>query len=102
MELTANQKRAIEYDGGHLRIIACAGSGKTETLSRRIARLVASGEARESIVAFTFTEHAATELKRRIRRCLENDLPDDPAIGDLYVGTIHSFCLRLLRELDAE
>src|SRR6185437_16915656 len=47
-----------------------------------------------------FTERAAGELKLRIRQHLEDLLPEDPALGDMYVGTIHSFCLQLLKEID--
>ncbi len=99
---TPEQQDAIEYDGGNLLILACAGSGKTETMARRIAMMISRGAARDSIVAFTFTEHAASELKQRIRTKLEEIVPDEPALGDMYVGTIHSFCLRLLRESDAQ
>lgn len=95
---TPDQQSAIEHENGNLLILACAGSGKTETLARRIAKMVGDGADRGAIVAFTFTEHAATELKRRIRGRLEDVLPDEPSLGDMYVGTIHSFCLRVLHE----
>ena len=97
---TEEQLRAIDYEGGNLLILACAGSGKTETLARRIARMVKDGADRGSIVAFTFTDHAATELKHRIRQKLEENIPEEPSLGDMYVGTIHSYCLRVLREQD--
>ncbi|MBN9335390.1 ATP-dependent helicase, partial [Devosia sp.] len=99
---TTAQQEAIDWRGGNLLIVACAGSGKTETVSRRIARLVKEGATKESIVAFTFTEHAASELKARIRGHLELEIPDDPSLGDMYVGTIHSFSLRLLKEVYPE
>lgn len=95
---TPSQLRAINHDDGNLLILACAGSGKTETLARRVARMVTKGASRASIVAFTFTDHAAEGLKHRIRARLEEAAPDEPSLGDMYVGTIHSFCLRLLRE----
>lgn len=97
---TAEQERAIAHRDGNLLILACAGSGKTEVISRRIALLVQEGTPKSSIIAFTFTERAAGELKLRIREHLEGVLPDDPALGDMYVGTIHSFCLQLLKEID--
>jgi DNA helicase-2/ATP-dependent DNA helicase PcrA len=97
---TADQERAIAHRGGNLLILACAGSGKTEVISRRIALLAKEGTPKSSIIAFTFTERAAGELKLRIREHLEEVLPDDPALGDMYVGTIHSFCLQLLKEID--
>ena len=84
---------------GNLQIIACAGSGKTDFVSKRITHLVASGLAKpENIVAFTFTERAAEELKFRIRSKIRQLIGQQPDIGDLYVGTIHSFCFELLRE----
>ena len=64
--LSAEQQEIVDYRGGHLQVIACAGSGKTESISRRVASLINEGEVPESIVAFTFTEKAATELKDRI------------------------------------
>lgn len=98
---TPSQRAAIAHREGNLLILACAGSGKTEVVSRRIAELVAEeGVPRASIVAFTFMEKAAEELKARIRRHLEALSPDDPSLGDMYVGTVHSFCLQLLKELD--
>ncbi|MHC4396470.1 MAG: ATP-dependent helicase [Planctomycetota bacterium] len=99
---TESQSKAISHRDGNLLIIACAGSGKTEVISRRLAEIVREGIGRESIVAFTFTERAAGELKARTRKHLEEIIPDDPGIGDMYVGTIHSFCLQLLKELKPE
>jgi len=100
LNYTLEQQQAIAHRDGNLLIIACAGSGKTEVISRRIALMVDEGVPRQSIVAFTFTERAARELKARIRGHLEEINPDDPSIGDMYVGTIHSFCLQLLKEID--
>ena len=83
----------------NLQIIACAGSGKTEFVSARIAYLVAENLAKpENIVAFTFTERAAQELKFRIRSKIRELIGHQPDVGDLYVGTIHSFCCELLKE----
>jgi DNA helicase-2/ATP-dependent DNA helicase PcrA len=97
---TPDQQAAIDHRGGNLLILACAGSGKTEVLANRIAKLVREGTSKASVIAFTFTERAAGELKARIRRHLDALCPDDPSLGDMYVGTIHSFCLQLLKELD--
>ena len=102
MKYTPEQIRAIGHRHGNLQILACAGSGKTEVISRRIAKLVAEGAPKASLVAFTFTDRAADELKARIRKHLEETSPDDPALGDMYVGTIHSFCLQTLKELNPE
>ena len=103
--LTDAQREAVTFDSGdpsNLLILACAGSGKTETLACRAARMIHDGVPRGSIVAFTFTEHAATELKHRIRRRVEETTPEEPALGDMYVGTIHAYCLRVLRERDPD
>ncbi len=98
---TESQLEAIGHRDGNLLILACAGSGKTEVISRRIAELVHEGVPRSAIAAFTFMERAAEELKARIRLHLEDLDPDDPSLGDMYVGTVHSFCLQLLKELDS-
>jgi DNA helicase-2/ATP-dependent DNA helicase PcrA len=99
---TQEQRAAIAHVGGNLLIVACAGSGKTDTISQRVARLVSLGAKKNSIIAFTFTDHAANELKARIRGHLEKTMPDEPSLGDMYVGTIHTFCLRVLKELAPE
>lgn len=99
-EFTEEQKKVIEHSKGHLRIIACAGSGKTEVVSQRIARLIQNGVSPKNIVAFTFTEKAADELKSRIRRILDEKCPDRADFGEMYVGTIHSFCFYMLQQLD--
>jgi DNA helicase-2/ATP-dependent DNA helicase PcrA len=84
---------------GKVQIIACAGSGKTEFISTRIAYMIYKGIAKpENVVAFTFTERAAEELKLRIRSLIRELIGHQPDIGDLYVGTIHSFCFELLKE----
>ena len=67
----------VRYRGGHLQIIACAGSGKTEAIARRAASLIEEGVEPASIVAFTFTEKAAAELKSRITRKVENALGNE-------------------------
>ncbi len=71
IQLSPNQQRVVDHRGGSLQVIACAGSGKTESISRRVAALVADGAEPASIVAFTFTERAAAELKERIVRRVE-------------------------------
>ena len=90
---------AVAHRGGHVQIIAAAGSGKTEVVSQRVASLLRDGEQPESIVAFTFTEKAAEELKERIRErsvALIGPSVTDK-LGHLYVGTIHGYCFRLLQ-----
>ena len=90
---------AVAHRGGHVQIIAAAGSGKTEVVSQRVASLLRDGEQPDSIVAFTFTEKAAEELKERIReRSLALIGPSaTDKLGQLYVGTIHGYCFRLLQ-----
>lgn len=92
MELTNAQQAAINHIDGHLQIIACAGSGKTEVISRRIANILQKKPdvKPENIVAFTFTEKAAASLKDRIEAAL------GAQISGMYIGTIHGFCKHLL------
>jgi DNA helicase-2/ATP-dependent DNA helicase PcrA len=101
MEYTDNQRRAIEALDGNLQIIACAGSGKTQVISQRIVRVLrdnaAEGFGPSNIVAFTFTGKAAGELKDRIHRLCKDQLGHDTGLADMYVGTIHGFCLALLQ-----
>jgi DNA helicase II / ATP-dependent DNA helicase PcrA len=96
MRLTQAQKQAIEHTAGNLQLIACAGSGKTEVVAHRVAALLKSGFKPANIVAFTFTDKAAAELKDRIvTRCREQ-LGDIYGLAEMYIGTIHGFCLDLL------
>lgn len=82
-------------------LIAGAGSGKTEVMARRVAWwLAVDGVPKDAVVAFTFTERAAEEMKFRIRKYVQLITPEgeDATLGGMYVGTIHSYCLKLLRE----
>lgn len=99
-ELTGSARDAVHYRGGHLQIIAAAGSGKTEVVSQRVVDLLAEGLPVESIVAFTFTERAAEELSSRITHRVEDRLGRTSLdrLAGLFVGTIHSFCFRLLQQ----
>lgn len=84
---------------GNLQIIACAGAGKTEFVSERIALQIEQKIAKpEEVVAFTFTEKAAEELKFRVRSKIKELIGHQPDIGDMYIGTIHAFAFRLLQE----
>ena len=65
-QLDGDAKAAALYRGGNMQIIASAGSGKTEVLAQRLALLIGEGTPAPSIVAFTFTERAAKELKQRV------------------------------------
>lgn len=97
--LTGDAADAVAHRGSHIQIIAAAGSGKTETVSQRVASLLIDGEPPEAIVAFTFTEKAASELKERIRErvtALKGPEASDQ-LGRLFVGTIHSYCFQMLQ-----
>jgi len=88
-----------ELLSGNLQIIACAGSGKTEFVSERIAYQIFKGIAKpEQIVAFTFTDKAAAELKFRVRSKIHELLGKQPDIGDMYIGTIHAFAFKVLQD----
>jgi len=69
--LSGDAQAAVHHRGSHLQIIASAGSGKTEVVAQRFADLVAGGADPAGIVAFTFTERAAQELKARISSRVE-------------------------------
>lgn len=97
--LEGEAAKAVAHRGGHIQIIASAGSGKTEVVSQRVASLLADGEDPASIVAFTFTEKAAAELKERIRLRVLAKMGESATdrLGRLFVGTIHAYCFRLLQ-----
>ena len=91
---------AVRHRGSHLQIIASAGSGKTEVVAQRVADLLANGVPAEAVVAFTFTERAAEELKTRIAHRVEGRLGRTALdrMNGLFVGTIHAYCFRLLQQ----
>lgn len=98
-ELEGDALAAVKHRGSHLQIIAAAGSGKTEVVAQRVADLLADGVASAGIVAFTFTERAAAELKHRIATRVEERLGRAglDSLSGLFVGTIHAYCFRLLQ-----
>jgi len=90
--LTIPQREAVVQRGGPLLVIAGAGSGKTRVLTRRIAHILASGDARPfEIMAITFTNKAADEMRRRVVDLVGSDA------DRMWVSTFHSACLRMLR-----
>jgi DNA helicase-2/ATP-dependent DNA helicase PcrA len=97
MKFTPKQQEAINHTSGNLHLIACAGSGKTEVVARRVATLLKEGSKPANIVAFTFTDKAAAELKERIITRTREELGDIHGMAEMYVGTIHAFCLELLK-----
>jgi DNA helicase II / ATP-dependent DNA helicase PcrA len=99
-ELAGQALDAVRHRGTHVQIIASAGSGKTEVVSQRVTDLLAEGLPAESIVAFTFTERAAGELRNRITHRVEDRLGTAALdrLAGMFVGTIHAFCFRLLQQ----
>ncbi len=100
IQLSAQQLRVVNHRGSHVQVIACAGSGKTESISRRVAALIDEGAEPASIVSFTFTERAAAELKERIYQRVEESRGAEflGHLGPMFVGTIHAYCFRLLQD----
>lgn len=96
--LSDQQRKAVEITEGPLLIIAGPGSGKTFTLVERILYLIKNKDVKpENILVATFTEKAANELVTRISNKL-NDEGIKFNLNEMYVGTIHSICLRILEE----
>ncbi|TQO19919.1 DNA helicase-2/ATP-dependent DNA helicase PcrA [Rhodoglobus vestalii] len=95
---TPAQQSAIEEIDAPLQLIACAGSGKTQVISQRISRILSQPGIRPAnIVAFTFTEKAAAELKDRIYAIVKAEHGDLPGLAEMYIGTMHGYCLNLLQ-----
>ncbi len=90
--LNANQLEAVKHIDGPIMIVAGAGSGKTKVLTTRIAHLMNNGVDAFNILALTFTNKAAAEMKERVEKALGNS-----EARNLYIGTFHSIFARLLR-----
>src|SRR6476646_3889481 len=90
--LNEQQRRAVLHINGPLMIVAGAGSGKTKVLTTRIAHLMANGVDAFHILALTFTNKAAAEMKERVEKILGNN-----EARNLYIGTFHSVFARILR-----
>ena len=91
-QLNPEQRKAVEITGGPILIFAGAGSGKTRVLTHKIAYLVQEvGLPAENILAVTFTNKAADEMKQRVQQLLNMD------VSTMSVGTFHSISARILR-----
>ena len=92
--LNPEQRSAVLYQGGHLLVVAGPGTGKTMTLTHRIAQLIREGTAKpEHILALTFTRKSAREMGHRIAILLKGS-----ARKQVWVATFHGFCLEILRK----
>src|SRR2546427_1703060 len=100
---TPGQAEAIGCLDQPLQIIACAGSGKTQVISQRIASILSvPGVEPRNIVAFTFTEKAAAELQDRIYSILDEEGVARLGLAEMYVGTMHGYALDMLQRLVQE
>jgi DNA helicase II / ATP-dependent DNA helicase PcrA len=97
--LTEPQRQAVEHIDGPVLVLAGPGSGKTTVVTRRVANLIANGIPAWQILALTFTNKAAGEMRERIEALLPENLPGRRG---LTVATFHSFCARLLRRYATE
>ncbi len=104
---TQAQMRAIDAAGGDVAVSAGAGAGKTAVLTARVLRHVREGVPIDRLLVITFTDSAAQELKTRVaeelRKCIAADdgahlRPQSLLLGRSWISTIHSFCLRVLKE----
>jgi ATP-dependent DNA helicase UvrD/PcrA len=100
--LTEQQRSAVLHTDGPLLILAGAGSGKTRTVTRRIARMVADGISPDAILAITFTNKAASEMRERVEVLLEDPgerllIREGEKRPQVTVSTFHAFAVKLLR-----
>jgi DNA helicase-2/ATP-dependent DNA helicase PcrA len=96
-ELNEPQQQAVAHLHGPLLVFAGAGSGKTRTITYRVANLLANGIAPYRILAVTFTNKAAKEMRDRLEK-----VTGDTFVRDLWVGTFHSTCAKVLRRFHTE
>lgn len=96
---TREQEEAISTLKNNLQIIACAGAGKTQVISQRVVEILKKDDIEpKNIIAFTYTEKAAAELKTRILKLCKEQLGDIKGLAEMYVGTIHSWCLQAIQD----
>src|SRR5260370_14452063 len=98
-ELNPEQRQAVETTDGPMLILAGAGTGKTRAVTYRMANLIANGVPAEAILAVTFTNKAAEEMRNRV-----SDLLFRPGIppAQPWLSTFHSLCPRLFRREDSQ
>ena len=100
---TAPQREAIECLDRPLQIIACAGSGKTQVISQRIANILElPGVEPRNVVAFTFTDKAAAELQDRVLSIIARERGEVRGLAEMFIGTMHGYSLDLVQRLVPE
>src|SRR3989344_4735872 len=97
-ELNAKQREAVEHRDGPLLVVAGAGTGKTRVITHRIAHLIANGVVANQILAVTFTNKAASEMRERVTALLCTKGSPSVPEGLPFVGTFHSLGVHILRE----
>lgn len=89
MDLNDQQQRVVDHPGGPLLVLACPGSGKTRCIISRISAVIERGARPSSILAVTFTNKAADEMKERLHKTVD---------GEVLITTFHSLCVKILRK----
>jgi DNA helicase-2/ATP-dependent DNA helicase PcrA len=99
--LSNEQRDIVCSEGIHIKVEAAAGTGKTETIARKILYLITQENIEpRSIVAFTFTNRAADEMKSRVYK-IASEIGDKNLVerlGEIYIGTMHSYCKKVLED----